>query len=144
MSAPKKPMFEDLVDMTAMVDIVFFVLIFFMVTAMQATFTAIDLPTPAQSDGKKGVKTPRDIQDAYIIVRIDRDNTIWVNDSEVAGGSERELRIKLDEARSADKGSSKMFVLGSSEAKHGTLVMVLDAGSDAGMDEMQLAVDDEG
>ena len=32
---PKRPVFEDLVDMTAMVDIVFFLLIFFMVTSMQ-------------------------------------------------------------------------------------------------------------
>ena len=36
-----------------------------------------------------------------------------------------------------------MLVLGNSEAKHGTVVMVLDAGSDVGMEEMQLAIDDE-
>ncbi len=78
-----------------------------------------------------------------MIVRIDRDNTIWVNDSEVAGGSERELRIKLGEARGSSSASNKMLVLGNSEARHGTLVMVLDAGSDVGMDEMQLAIDDE-
>ena len=38
---PKQPVFEDLVDMTAMVDIVFFLLIFFMVTSMQGLYSAI-------------------------------------------------------------------------------------------------------
>src|SRR5262245_17943939 len=37
---------EDLIDMTAMVDIVFFLLIFFMVTSMQAIESVIGLPTP--------------------------------------------------------------------------------------------------
>ena len=36
-----------------------------------------------------------------------------------------------------------MLVLGNSEATTGKVVMVLDAGCDAGMDDMQLAVDDE-
>ncbi len=39
---------EDLVDMTAMVDIVFFVLIFFMVTSMQGVFSSISLPAPTR------------------------------------------------------------------------------------------------
>ncbi len=141
----KKPIFEDLVDMTAMVDIVFFVLIFFMVTSMQKTFTAIEMPTPDKEKTEKGARSAAQFErDGFIIVRIDRDNTIWVNDSEVAGGSERELRIKLAEAKTNGTGSNKMLVLGNSEAKHGTLVMVLDAGSDVDITEMQLAIDDEG
>ena len=36
-----------------------------------------------------------------------------------------------------------MLVLGNSEAKTGTLVMVLDAGMEAGMNDMQWAMDDE-
>ncbi len=127
----KKPIYEDLVDMTAMVDIVFFVLIFFMVTSMQKTFTAIEMPTPDKDTKGKAARplNPSDLA-GFVVVRIDRDNTIWVNDSEVAGGSERELRIKLAEARGSGSGSNKMLVLGNSEARHGTLVMVLDAGSD--------------
>ena len=142
MSGPKRMAVEDLVDMTAMVDIVFFVLIFFMVTSMQKTFTAIEMPTPEKKETGGRVVTAADLP-GFVVVRIDRDNTIWVNDSEVAGGSERELRIKLGEARGSGSGSNKMMVLGASEAHHGTLVMVLDAGSDVGMDEMQLAIDDE-
>ena len=36
-----------------------------------------------------------------------------------------------------------MLVLGSGDAEHGTVVMVLDAGNDAGMEEVQLAVDED-
>src|ERR1700741_194264 len=43
---PKRNEHGDLIDMTAMVDIVFFLLIFFMVTSMQALEAVINLPTP--------------------------------------------------------------------------------------------------
>ena len=56
--AVKKPIFEDLVDMTAMVDIVFFLLIFFMVTSMQGTFSSIRMPAPdSESIAKTGKKS---------------------------------------------------------------------------------------
>ncbi|MEN6449180.1 MAG: biopolymer transporter ExbD [Thermoguttaceae bacterium] len=140
----KKPLYEDLVDMTAMVDIVFFVLIFFMVTSMSKSFTAIAMPSADETKkSSKGARSASDFErDGFIIVRIDRDNTIWVNDSEVPGGSERELRLKLGEAK-GNAGSPKMLVLGNSEAHHGTLVKVLDAGSDADINEIQLAIDDD-
>ena len=64
-----------------------------------------------------------------------------VNVSEVQG--EQELLVKLRELRHSSSAPSHMLVLGNSEAKHWKVVMVLDAGSDAGMDEVQLAVDDE-
>jgi biopolymer transport protein ExbD len=134
---------EDLVDMTAMVDIVFFVLIFFMTTSMQGTYSSLSMPTPdQQKTASQGKKSVADFEKSdFIIVRIDRDNTIWLNDREIP--SEQELLVQLRAARKSGSNSNKMLVLGNSEAKHGTVVTVLDAGNDAGMDEMQLAVDDE-
>ena len=50
---------EDLVDMTAMVDIVFFVLIFFMVTSMEGVYSSIKMPSPdpqkTASSGRRSV-----------------------------------------------------------------------------------------
>src|SRR5438876_11737359 len=37
--------YEDLIDMTAMVDIVFFILIFFLVTSMQEIMASLETPT---------------------------------------------------------------------------------------------------
>lgn len=135
---------EDLVDMTAMVDIVFFVLIFFMVTSMEGSYSSIKMPTPdpqkTASSGRRSV-SEFDNDKEYVVVRIDRENTVWLNDSEVQG--EQELLVRLRELRHSGSAPSHMLVLGNSEAKHGKVVMVLDAGSDAGMEEVQLAVDDD-
>jgi biopolymer transport protein ExbD len=135
---------EDLVDMTAMVDIVFFVLIFFMVTSMEGVYSSIDMPSPdpqkVASSGKRSVSEFESDKE-YVIVRIDRDNTIWLNDTEIP--SEQELLVRLREIRQSGSAPNRMLVLGNSECKHGTVVMVLDAGSDVGMEHVQLAVDDE-
>ncbi len=47
--------YEDLVDMTAMVDIVFFLLIFFMITTASGFLSCIAMPPPKQD----GSATPR-------------------------------------------------------------------------------------
>jgi biopolymer transport protein ExbD len=145
MSSPKRLAVEDLVDMTAMVDIVFFVLIFFMVTSMQGVYSSISMPTPdPQKVASQGRRSVSEFEKAdFVIVRIDRDNTVWLNDREIPGEDGVELLVQLRALRQAGSASNKMLVMGNSEAKHGTVVMVLDAGSEAGMDEMQLAVDDE-
>jgi biopolymer transport protein ExbD len=143
MASASRTKVEDLVDMTAMVDIVFFVLIFFMTTSMQTIQSSINMPTPdAQKVGAQSRRSVADFEKAdFVVVRIDRDNTIWLNDREIP--SEQELLIQLRAVRHASANANRMLVLGNSDAKTGTVVMVLDAGNDAGMDEMQLAVDDE-
>jgi biopolymer transport protein ExbD len=146
--AAKKVVFEDLVDMTAMVDIVFFLLIFFIVTSMQGTFSSIKMPAPdSESTAKTGKKSISEIEKDQdtVMVRIDHDNAVWLNDTEIPGGSgcEHELRVRLREARKSGGNKSKLMVLGNSECMHGTVVMVLDCGTDTGFNEMQLAVDDE-
>jgi biopolymer transport protein ExbD len=144
MAGAKKIAVEDLVDMTAMVDIVFFVLIFFMVTSMEGVYSSIDMPSPdPQKTASSGKRSVSDFESdkEYVVVRIDRDNILWLNDVEV--NSQQELLVRLREIRQSNSGSNHLLVLGNSEAKHGTVVQVLDAGSDVGMEEVQLAVDDE-
>jgi biopolymer transport protein ExbD len=144
MAGAKKMAVEDLVDMTAMVDIVFFVLIFFMVTSMEGVYSSIKLPTPdPQKTASSGRKSVSEIESdkECVLVRIDRDNTVWLNDTEIPG--EQELLVRLREARQGASAPNRLLVLGNSEAKSGTVVMVLDAGSDVGMEEVQLAIDDE-
>jgi biopolymer transport protein ExbD len=144
MSGAKKMAVEDLVDMTAMVDIVFFVLIFFMVTSMEGVYSSIKMPSPdpqkVASSGRKSVNEFESDKE-YVIVRIDRDNVFWLNDSEIPGI--QELLVRLRELRHGASPPNRMLVLGNSEAKAGKVVDVLDAGSDVGMEEVQLAVDDE-
>src|SRR5262245_41493774 len=86
---------EDLVDMTAMVDIVFFLLIFFMVTVMQDVMAAIETPTP---DPQKLAAVGRQTADTEIdadafVVRIESDDTVWLENEQVIG--EHELLRRL-------------------------------------------------
>lgn len=145
MAAPqKKPIFEDLVNMTAMVNIVFFLLIFFMVTSMAGSFSSIGMPTPdSQKTAARGQRSAADFEQdkEYVVVRVDRDSTVWLDEAEVR--TEQDLRVRLHGLRQSGSSPNKMLVLGSGEAKHGTIVMVLDAGNDAGMEELQLAIDEE-
>ncbi len=144
---PKRPVFEDLVDMTAMVDIVFFLLIFFMVTSMEGLYSAISIPPPnpekASSQVKRNV-TDYEKDDEYVIVRVDRDNAMWIENDKIS--NEQELRIKLRNARQGVKGApplKKLLILGNGDAHTVTIVKVIDAGNDSGMEEVQLALDDE-
>jgi len=130
---------EDLIDMTAMVDIVFFLLIFFLVTSMQALESVIGLPVP-QADAPSAVQTASSIANDpnYVTVTIDDDDSVWVEGDEAIG--EQDLRSKLRAAREKDPDCRGLMVNGSPDASHGTFVMVIDAGADAGLPELLFAV----
>jgi biopolymer transport protein ExbD len=140
----KKLDVEELIDMTAMVDIVFFLLIFFLVTSMHTLDSTIPMPAP---DPQKGAaKEPTtiaaiDADDSYIVVRIDKNDKITIEGAEVR--SERDLLFKLRDLRLGASRPEKLMVIGHGEATHGTAVMILDAGRELGMEHVKLSVQDE-
>ena len=131
----------ELIDMTAMVDIVFFLLIFFLVTSMQSLEAVIDLPAPQAPDSAAtNVQTVPDYANDpnFVVVTIDADDAVWVEDEEAL--SEQDLRAKLRAARQ-EVDREGMLVKGAADATHGKFVMVLDAGADAGMKELLFSVE---
>jgi biopolymer transport protein ExbD len=136
---PRRVEHKDLIDMTAMVDIVFFLLIFFLVTSMQSIEAVINLPAPqAPASATDTVQAVPDLSnDTSILVVIDDDDAIWVEDEQAL--SEQDLRSKLRAAKQKDDRTS-MLIKCSPESTHGTFVSVLDAGADAGMTEIQFSV----
>jgi biopolymer transport protein ExbD len=134
---------EDLIDMTAMVDIVFFLLIFFLVTSIQSLESVINLPSPKASAGStEATSQPTDYLNdpTFIVVTIDEDDIVYVEDEEVYG--DQNLRARLRALRKDDDDRTGLLVVGSPEATHGTLVSVLDAGADAGIRELLFSVDE--
>ncbi|OHB70754.1 MAG: hypothetical protein A2V70_11835 [Planctomycetes bacterium RBG_13_63_9] len=135
-------------DMTPMVDVTFLLLIFFMVTAAFSLQKSIEVPPPDRSESAAQARTIEEVEqdDDYVIIRIDRDSTIWVEDSEAT--SEQDLLVKLREARAGLPGStmgpSSLLVLADGDCRHETVVMVLDAGNAVGMENVRLATADEG
>ena len=142
---------EDL-DMTPMVDVTFLLLIFFMITAAFSLQKALEVPPPDQQESATQARTIEELEedDDYVIVRIDRENAIWVTvfGKESEAPSEQELLIKLREASAGMPGSdskapSSLLVLADGDCRHETVVMALDAGNAVGMENVRLATADE-
>jgi biopolymer transport protein ExbD len=132
---------EDLIDMTAMVDIVFFLLIFFMVMSIQEIESVIGLPSP-QAQASSAVSAADFANDPnYVTVTIYEDDTVWLEDEQVFGA--QDLRTRLRALREDDDLLTGMLVVGSPEASHGTFVMVIDAGADAGLGELMFSVSEQ-
>lgn len=133
---------EDLIDMTAMVDIVFFLLIFFMVTSLSAVESVIGLPQPQKKTSAPVAQAAPDLANdpSFVAVAIEADDTVWVEDEQVFGS--QSLRVKLRDLRNRDFQPTGLMITCNPKASHGTAVMVLDSGADVGMEDMRLAVTD--
>lgn len=142
---------EAEVDMTPMVDVTFLLLIFFMVTAVFSSQKSFQIPTPKEERAST-VATLDDYQDdpEYVVVRIDENSTFYISapgwDDEREAPSEQDLRVALSDARLGD-GSRKMptrlLVVAHGSATHGRVVMVMDAGTDVGMEDVKLVTVEE-
>jgi biopolymer transport protein ExbD/DNA-directed RNA polymerase subunit RPC12/RpoP len=129
---------EDLIDMTAMVDIVFFLLIYFMVMSIQDIASVIGLPKP-QAQASSAVSVADFANDPnYLTVTIYEDDSVWVEDEQAFGP--QDLRARLRAAKKNDSLLTGMLVVASPEASHGNFVMVIDAGADAGLTELMFSV----
>lgn len=142
----RKDLPDDGLDMTPMVDCTFLLLIFFMVTAAFALQKSIELPTPDRAEGTAQQQVIEPEEDDYVVVRIDRDNTVWVNDVEAPSSHDVLSRIKEARAGTGGTGSGprKLLVEAHGDSRHETVVMVLDMGTAAGMDGIRLkTIEDE-
>lgn len=145
---PRKVASDDEMDMTPMVDMTFLLLIFFICTSTFNLQKSIEMPVPDQTEGVAQSRTLEELEedDDFIIVRIDADNTVWVEDA--AAYSEIELLSKLRELKAGTgggAGATSLMVMASGDAAHETVVRVLDSGTAVGMENIRLSnmADDE-
>ena len=141
----KKKTGDEELDMTPMVDVTFLLLIFFMVTAAFSMQKSLEVPTPDEDKASTQQRIV-DPEEGNIVVRIDRDSTVWVNDSEAP--SEQDLLVKLREAKQGTPGSdsppiNSLLVMADGDARHEVVIMVLDAGNSVQMEPIRLVTVDE-
>lgn len=150
MQVSRRDIGDDEMDMTPMVDIVFQLLIFFMVTASFSLQKSLEVPPMEEEQEAAAAKTIQDYEedDSTVIVRIDGDNVYWLSspawNEEKEAPSVQEMLVKLREARQPAGGSkppTKLLVLASPDAIHEKVIAALDAGSEVGMEEVQLSTD---
>lgn len=135
---------EDLIDMTPMVDIVFFLLIFFLTTSMTALQAVMNFPNPQKAtEGSRGRSVSELAQENdTLIVKIQDDDSFWIDDEQVL--SDQDLRIRIRQAcEEAGDRPVSLVVVGHAEASHGAAIRAFDAGAAAGVGGISLLVQEE-
>lgn len=120
------------VNMTPMLDIVFILLIFFIVTAVFVQERAINLTPPPPPDPEtKSQPQPT------ILVRIDEDNLIEVDGRKADIGT---VRANIERLR-AENPSRAVLVQAHPDAKSGLVVRIVDLARSANVENVGFVLD---
>ncbi len=139
---------EAEMDMTPMVDVVFNLLIFFMVTAAFSLQKSLEIPKPEQSDQPSTQVVQIEDNPDYVVIIVDEFNTYQVTTPEWEREcpSQQELLVQLRDAKRGVGGHvpTKVLVKAHPEAVHERVVTALDSATAVGFEEIQLTTLEEG
>ena len=119
---------ESEVNLTPMLDVVFIMLIFFIVTASFVKEAGIDVLRPDAVTAERKEK-------ANIMVAITAEDTIWVDRKQVDSGG---LRASLERLH-AENPHGAVMILADEGSKNKFLVQVMDAARLAGVKNVSVA-----
>ncbi len=131
---PRKPGSDEAeINMTPMLDIVFILLIFFIVTATLTREQGIDMRPPPDS-----AEDPPQNPPPVILIQVDDTNTIFVNNlqTDIERVSARIERFLSDNPR------SPVLIDTASEADHGVIVRIWDQAKVVGADAVSIQTPD--
>ena len=121
---------EAEVDLTPMLDVVFIMLIFFIVTASFVKESGMDVNRP---DAATAVVKPR----GNILVAITPSGQIWIDKRQV---DVRSIRANLERLY-AENPQGAVVIQADEESKNGLLVAVMDAAKLAGIEKVSIAAE---
>jgi biopolymer transport protein ExbD len=116
------------IDMTPMLDIVFIMLIFFIVTTVFVKEAGVDVNKP---NGSLAVMP----KNANIFIAITEDGKVWMDKREI----ETDLVRSNLERLMAEQPSDVIIIQADKEAEHGLVVEVMDQIKLAGIDRISIA-----
>jgi len=122
---------ESDIDLTPMLDVVFIMLIFFIVTASFVKEAGIDVNRPEATTA-----TPQ--EKANILIAISADNQIWIDRRLV---DKRAVRANIERLH-AENPQGSVVIQADREAKTETLIAVMDASRQAGVYNVSIAAQD--
>ncbi len=121
---------EATVDITPMLDVVFIMLIFFIVTATFLKESGIDVNRPQAATAVVKEK-------ANILIAIDAHNKIWIDRREV---DIRSVRPNIERLR-AENPKGTVVIQADKDSRNEVLVQVMDASRLAGVYDIALAAE---
>ncbi len=123
---------ESSIDITPMLDVVFIMLIFFIVTASFIKETGIDVNRPQAATAVKKAK-------ANILIAIDANNDIWIDRRQV---DIRSVRPNIERLH-AENPQGSVIIQADRESKTETLIQVMDASRQAGVYNVSIAAQEQ-
>ncbi|MDD3610188.1 MAG: biopolymer transporter ExbD [Halothiobacillaceae bacterium] len=118
-------------NLIPLIDVVFMLLIFFMVTTTFERETTLNIDLPVA--GAEAKAPPRSLT-----LEIDRDGQYALNGERLTAEPDA-LRKALREARGEDKDAPPLLVLADGETAHQAVVAALDAAREAGLTHLSIA-----
>ncbi|MGF1768836.1 biopolymer transporter ExbD [Enterovibrio makurazakiensis] len=126
----QKPRDDAQVDLTSMLDIVFIMLIFFIVTSSFVNESGVEVNRPSANNASSQKGTS-------ILVAITASNEIYINKQRVD-----EERLAATLARlSVEQADAALVIQADTLAYNGTVVTVIDAAKGAGIEKIALAAE---
>jgi biopolymer transport protein ExbD len=119
---------ESEVNLTPMLDVVFIMLIFFIVTASFIKESGIDVNRPEAATATKQ-------EDANILIAISDNNEIWIDRRQV---DPRAVRANIERLH-AENPKGSVVIQADKKSYNETLVTVMDAARSAGVTNVSLA-----
>ena len=121
---------ESEVNLTPMLDVVFIMLIFFIVTASFVKESGIDISRPPAATAERKEK-------GNILIAITNTDQIWIDRRQV---DPRALRANIERLH-AENPQGSVIIQADIESKNGLLVTVMDAARLAGVNSVSLAAE---
>ncbi len=121
---------ESEVNLTPMLDVVFIMLIFFIVTASFVKEAGIDVTRPPAATAERKER-------GNILIAITENDQIWMDRRQV---DPRALRANIERLH-AENPQGSVVIQADEESKNGLLVRVMDAARLAGVESVALAAE---
>ena len=119
---------EDEINMTPMLDIVFIMLIFFIVTASFVKESGIDVNRPSAVTAERK-------EQPSILVAIDENGHIWMDKRQIDALA---VRANIERVR-AENPQGGVVIQADKNSRNGLLVQVMDAARQAGVQNVSIA-----
>ena len=124
---------ESNIDMTPMLDVVFIMLIFFIVTASFVNESGLDVNRPPTSD-----EPPPDTENTNIVFRISESNELTLEGRRI---DVRAVRANVERMH-AEKPEAKVIISAHPKSKTELFVLISDQAREAGVYDVSLSTDE--
>ena len=118
------------IDLTPMLDVVFILLIFFIVTSVFVTEAGIDVSKPEAS-------TVEDTSGDMILIAVGQQGDIWIDGDQI---DPRFIRARF-ELRLADAPNSAVIIQGDESASNEQIMLILKAAREANINDVSISAE---